>query len=116
MEDGHTVYRLMSSDFQDFHHVLARKPHRCDHCQTMIEAGKVYQYGAGIWEGDWFTQHCHLDCVDAARTVHDYQGLTWGDSYPWLYELEQEDLDYLINHFPIVHSRILAGRGISDSL
>lgn len=40
----------------------ARKKHRCIWCGEDIEIGETYSYWAGIFEGQFQSNHMHLEC------------------------------------------------------
>lgn len=65
--------------------VRARKAHRCDECGRPIAAGERYEYVFSIFEGDWYTNHTCVHCVEVRR---------WLDvaCRGWIYTAVHEDI------------------------
>ena len=40
-----------------------RKPHRCEHCGSMIPKGVSHLMKSGVWEGEFYTIRAHHDCA-----------------------------------------------------
>lgn len=66
----------------DFYHSgywirKTRKPHSCGWCDRIIIAGSAAHYSAGVFEGDFYSQHLHPECA-AARDSMSYRDLEDG--------------------------------------
>lgn len=44
-----------------------RKPKRCRWCEQACLSGEPRYVVAGMWEGDFFTDHFHPECNEACR-------------------------------------------------
>ncbi|WP_293857406.1 hypothetical protein [uncultured Alsobacter sp.] len=85
----------------------ARKPHVCEQCGKGIAIGDPYRRVSGVWEGDFYTQALHGECLDAGNLYALEHGLA-ADEWPWFAQmnLEREDRTWLLEHFPIVAERL----------
>ena len=45
--------------------VTCRKNHKCDWCGQSIEKGEKAQYRSGVFYGDFYSGHLHLECHSA---------------------------------------------------
>ena len=45
--------------------VRCRKPHRCTWCGEWMFPGERAVYRAGVYDGDFFSEHWHNECLDA---------------------------------------------------
>ncbi len=70
----------------------ARKPHRCDKCDTTIQPGTAYHRGEGLYDGEWQARKTCIPCADLARDMYaaGFVGETiYGqECYPWLPEVD----------------------------
>lgn len=48
--------------------VKCKKKHRCDWCGEVIEPGEIASYRSGIFEGEFFNGHMHLECYSAMNS------------------------------------------------
>ncbi|MGN7734417.1 hypothetical protein [Ensifer sp. 22564] len=95
----------------DFHSERAikstRKQHRCEQCGRAIEGASPAHYAFGIYEGDTYSTHTHVECHAAARGYAELTG-SWGEDYPWFQHMDR-DIDWtgwLLEHHPIVAERL----------
>lgn len=89
--------------------VVARKPHTCDQCRTVINPGETYLRCAWSSFGDFGHSKEHQDCRKAwsklAFDVMDYDN--W-EGAPFLCDLEdvtEYEHEWLAIHFPAVALR-----------
>jgi hypothetical protein len=84
-----------------------RKPHQCEGCGKIIEAGAPAFYWAGDCDGDFYSAHYHLDCREAEVVWNSIRD-TWGDEYDSLCAIheEPEDVAWLVEEFPAVAARM----------
>ena len=87
-----------------------RKPHRCEGCGKMIEAGQPAVAYAQKSEGELYSGHFHTDCRDA-EVAWNHEADTWGEDWSPLCSIRECDdaddwLAWLAEKFPAVHSRI----------
>jgi hypothetical protein len=92
------------TDFHNETEQVARKPHRCDFCETIIEKGERYSKAIGVFEGDFFTWKEHLDCRAA---LLEYMRLTGAYSYEPLSNMEDEDRAWIKQEYPTIFERRL---------
>lgn len=92
------------TDFYNQTEQVARKPHRCDFCETIIEKGERYSKAIGVFEGDFFTWKEHLDCRAA---LLEYMRLTGAYSYEPLSNMEDEDRAWIKQEYPAIFERRL---------
>lgn len=45
--------------------VKCRKKHCCEWCDEIIIIGEKARYRSGVWHGDFFGGHQHLECYTA---------------------------------------------------
>lgn len=93
-------------EFFSERYVKAKKPHRCDACQTQIEKGIAHSYMAFKVDGIFWTARNHLECRAAECGLAELHGLFGGEDWIFLHDLEPEDAEWLeINH-PAAFTRI----------
>ena len=51
------------SDFHTSKTVLAKKEHKCVYCSKPIAKGELYQKWSGRYDGAFYSEQGHLDCV-----------------------------------------------------
>lgn len=51
---------------------IARKLHRCDYCNELINKGEEYEYQKNIFDGDFYEWHTHLSCAHVASAIWNY--------------------------------------------
>ncbi len=100
---GGTVTTLSSKAIK-----AVRKPHCCEQCNTMIQAGEPAHYDFGIWDGYAFSTWVHPECRAAA---HEYATLNdlWFEDYPWFQHMddsEHEHHGWLLEKHPVVAQRL----------
>lgn len=98
----------MSYDFHSERTIKAiRKAHVCEQCGRKIQIGEPASYGAGSYEGDFYTTYTHVECNTAARDYANHFGC-WGEEYPWFQHSEEPQSDgaWLREHHPIVADRL----------
>lgn len=61
----------------------AKKDHRCDWCNTKIDAGESYKRYRWFDSGDAYTVKMHPECLDASTDLMQIDGESlqdgWGD-------------------------------------
>ena len=62
----------------------ARKNHKCDWCEKVIQKGEQYEYQKFVYDGDMCDWKAHLACSRVASAIYDYvdpdEGMT-GDEF-----------------------------------
>lgn len=48
----------------------SRKDHNCFLCKQKIPKGCSYLYDCGVYFGDFFSRHSHLECADKWRDMN----------------------------------------------
>lgn len=95
--------------FWDEKTVTARKPHRCDECDTMIQPGERYTRGAGINVfGEFGVYTTHTDCLAAAREqmrLGDCPSDEWWCLSDGIWEMDADGLAAFALDFPAVFER-----------
>ena len=97
------------SDFHSSREIKkTRKQYVCEQCNRVIEVGSPAHYGFGVYEGDAYSVHTHVECQEAAR---DYaaQNDAYGEEWPWFQHMENGEFDHhawLLDHHPIVADRL----------
>lgn len=87
--------------------VKGRKAHRCDACGQMIAQGEPGRYMAGKWEGDFWTSRNHLECRAAEIALNNLHGLSGGDEWLFLNDLDEvDDMDWLRANHPVAWERV----------
>ncbi len=86
--------------------LTARKPHICDHCGKLIEAGQEYQRLRGIWDGTPGVFKSHPDCRRAAAKMHKMKDLLYDEGVLLMSDVEQDDHEWLLAEFPAVAGRL----------
>lgn len=82
-----------------------RKPHHCGACETIIETGSPAARWVGLSEGQFTVITYHPDCRDAEIALNTLHG-TWGsDEWIGLWDLEHDDIPWLLETFPTVAAR-----------
>lgn len=67
------------SDFYSTTTIRAtRKRHVCEHCLTAIAIGSPATRQAGMWDGDFFSDHVHPECQEASIAHRTMCGLMDG--------------------------------------
>ena len=95
------------SDFQSVVAVkLTRKPHHCSHCCRVIPVGESALNIAYRRDGEFHAYYVHPDCDEALRDHCTTYSEFFTDGWPWLHELEKEDLEALRDRHPIAISRL----------
>jgi len=92
--------------FSEYTIAAARKDHRCESCQTTILAGESYVYMAGKWDGDLFITKNHPECRKAECDYAHQNGLSGGDEWQWLYDMDSEDREWLKENHPAAAKRL----------
>ncbi|QRM44010.1 hypothetical protein [Rhizobium sp. BG4] len=83
-----------------------RKPHRCEQCNTMIDAGSPAHYGAGKFDGYFYSHHCHVECHAAAYALAEETDC-WAEDFPWFQHMSETDHhEWLLTFYPIVADRL----------
>ncbi|RVJ77592.1 hypothetical protein [Sinorhizobium meliloti] len=80
-----------------------RKHHYCEQCGRKIEIGSPAHYAFGVYYGDTFSNHTHVECHAAARAYAELNN-AWGEEYPWFQHMDR-DIDWtswLLENHPIV--------------
>jgi len=75
--------------------VKGRKLHRCDACHTPIVKGEFHVSMSGKFDGDFFTTRNHLDCRQVECELANIHGLSGGEEWLHLHDLEQDDRKWL---------------------
>lgn len=52
--------------------VIARKQHKCDWCERVIEKGEEYERQKFKYDGEFCEWHAHLACSRVASAIWDY--------------------------------------------
>lgn len=84
-----------------------RKAHLCEQCGRQIEAGSPAYYAFGVYYGDTYSQHEHVECRMAARAYAELNDC-WEEDYPWFQHMDR-DIDWtgwLLEHHPVVAERL----------
>jgi hypothetical protein len=84
-----------------------RKQHYCEQCGRAIEVGSPAHYAFGIYDGDTYSTHTHVECHAAARAYAELND-AWGEDFPWFQHMDR-DVDWtgwLLEHHPIVAERL----------
>lgn len=82
-----------------------RKQHVCEQCNTYIEAGSPARYAFGIYEGDTYSFHVHVECQDAAREF----AKLYGEEWPWFQHMDDSEFEHhawLLENHPLVAGRL----------
>ncbi len=95
----------MSWDFFNRKIVKAAKAHRCEQCYGEIAQGERHSYGAGKWDGDFWSYREHADCREA-WLKHVVEHLEYYDEAPFLRDLNSDERDGVISEFPQVAARL----------
>ena len=84
-----------------------RKPHECQQCGKIIDAGMPAIKGSGSYFGDLYSQYEHIECYAAGRAYAKISGC-WGEDYMWFqHGLEElEDKLWLLDEYPVVAARL----------
>jgi hypothetical protein len=84
-----------------------RKIHCCEACGKKIDAGSSAYYWAGDCDGMFYACRYHVECRDAEVEFNEKNDC-WGDEYTGFEEIRDkpEDVEWLIEAFPVVASRI----------
>lgn len=69
------------SDFSDFTYPVAKKVHRCIHCQEFIIIGEKHAKFSGVWQGDFQNWRTHLDCEWPLEECQDEDGSLCTDGH-----------------------------------
>lgn len=86
---------------------VARKPHRCEACGEQIEVGQTYSNMAAKDDGQFWVTKQHAECREAEVALAKLHGLSGGDQWIWLSDLEEmEDLLWLQEHHPAAFVRL----------
>lgn len=80
----------------------ARKPHRCDFCETIIEKGERYSRTMHNPEGEFCCWKEHEDCHSAGREI---MRLTGEDFYTCLSDYEGDFNDLFQEKYPSILAR-----------
>lgn len=72
---------------------VARKPHECCECRQTIEAGTVYSYASGVWEGQGESYKTCKPCYAMRQLVQDWlcEYPPFGDLREWVTETVKDD-------------------------
>lgn len=64
-----------------------RKAAMCNQCSTLIMPGEPAVNHVGVYDGDFFSNHTHVDCDELSFWV---AGLwdAWGEDFPFLDEMD----------------------------
>lgn len=97
--------------YDDFHSnrtiKATRKAYECEQCGRKVDIGSPAIYGAGRFEGYFYTQHTHVECHAAAIAYAELSGL-WGEEFPWFQHMDRDIdwTDWLLENHPIVAERL----------
>lgn len=58
--------------------VICRKDHKCDWCGQGMAAGEKAHYSSGVFDGDFYSGHQHLECHKAILDSDDWHMNTEG--------------------------------------
>jgi len=62
---------------------IARKEHRCNYCNGIIQIGEKYNCQTNVYDGDIYTWKAHLRCQDIALELNMFddcdEGVTTND-------------------------------------
>lgn len=84
-----------------------RKRHVCNGCGKHVEIGSAATRWAGTTDGDFATAIYHPDCRAAEIAMNnDVLGFQYGDEWRPLFDIESEDLPWLIDSYPAVAARL----------
>ena len=61
----------MSDHFHDATNPIARRGHRCTGCAAPIAVGEKYHRQTGIFEGSYFVNKLHVECLEALQADSD---------------------------------------------
>lgn len=83
-----------------------RKVHECEQCGRKIDIGSPAIYGAGRFDGYFYTQHQHIECHAAGIAYAEETGL-WGEEFTWFQHSERDGFaDWLLENHPTVADRL----------
>jgi len=84
--------KLMSEDFYKEATRKARKPHQCWACLLEIPVGANYINSCGVYLGDFFNAHSHIECMEIFRKLSDdgeFECLDYWDEFDFSFEKHQ---------------------------
>lgn len=85
-----------------------RKRYVCEQCNRHIEIGSPAHYGFGIYEGDTYSVHTHVEC-QAAALAYAKLNDAWGEEWPWFQHMECSEYEHgawLLENHPVVAERL----------
>ncbi|MDK1386325.1 hypothetical protein QN224_12995 [Sinorhizobium sp. 8-89] len=84
-----------------------RKPHFCEQCGRRIEVGSPAHYAFGVYYGDSYSTHTHVECHAAAHAYAELSN-SWGEDYPWFQHMDRDVdwTDWLLENHPVVAERL----------
>jgi len=77
----------------------ARKPHQCDCCGGVIEAGSGYVRQTGKWDGDFFCRDWHEDCNEVMQYFFDFLTVDDEFDYDEVFYAVQDDICKRCQHW-----------------
>lgn len=102
------------SDFHSSREIKkTRKRYVCEQCNRFIEIGSPAHYSFGVYEGDTYGLHTHIECQAAAKEYAELND-AWGEEWPWFQHMENgeyEHHDWLLENHPIVAERLNVPHG-----
>lgn len=97
------------SDFHSSRDIKkTRKSYVCEQCNKVIDAGSPAHYGFGIYEGDAYSVHTHVEC-QAAASAYAKLNDAYGEDWPWFQHMENSECEHhgwLLENHPVVAARL----------
>lgn len=78
-----------------YSHPIAKKEHRCNFCNGIIQIGEKYNYQANIFDGDFYAWKSHIRCLEIASKLKMYEHCDEGVTEDDFYESIKEEYMYL---------------------
>lgn len=94
------------SEFVRFSEPVARKTHRCEQCRKHIAIGERHSYVAAKSDGVVYGYREHVRCREAWTALRNLADLGWDDELDWLFDLAEDEHDFIISEFPDVAERL----------
>jgi hypothetical protein len=58
-----------------------RKLHRCSWCDELIPVGDPSVYHSGVYDGDFYADHMHVECDVAKESITEKEWREWDYTY-----------------------------------
>jgi hypothetical protein len=82
-----------------------RKQHRCAGCRKLMAVGLPATRWSGTSDGEFWSQIYHTECYRAENRLNDIHGTHGTDDWIVLSGHESEDVEFLLEEFPVVAER-----------